>query len=161
MTTPTGPELNHAAVVERHNATGRIGRGFATGFGLMRGAIASTVAHDNHNVVVVGCNGADMAAAVERIAQLGGGQVAVLDGRPIAEVPLPLAGLMSDRPAAEVAAQTHRLNELTATELGASIEEPFMQLSFIALSVIPELRITDGGMVDVDAFAFVPVEVPV
>jgi adenine deaminase len=160
MRTPTGPELNHAAVVERHRATGRIGRGFVTGFGLRRGAIASTVAHDNHNVVVVGCNGADMAAAVARIAELGGGQVAVLDQRPLAEVPLPLAGLMSDRRAAEVAAQTHRLGELTATQLGATVEEPFMQLSFIALSVIPELRITDGGMVDVDAFAFVPVVLP-
>lgn len=151
-------DLIHAAVVERHHATGRIGRGYATGFGLRRGAMASTVAHDAHNCVVVGASGADMAAAVARLAELGGGQVAVLDGRVIAEVPLPLAGLMSDRPAAEVAEQLHALNAASAEGLGVTVEEPFMQLSFIALSVIPELRLTDGGLVDVDAFAYVPVE---
>ncbi|MHB8692025.1 MAG: adenine deaminase [Solirubrobacteraceae bacterium] len=149
-------DLNHAAVVERHHASGRIGRGFATGFGLARGAIASTVAHDNHNVVVVGTNGQDMAAAVARLAEIGGGQVAVLDHQVLAEVPLPLAGLMSDKRADDVAAEGEALNAVTATRLGVTVEEPFMQLSFIALSVIPEMRITDGGMVDVDAFAFVP-----
>jgi adenine deaminase len=148
-----------AAVVERHAATGRIGRGFATGFGLERGAIASTVAHDAHNVVVVGASGADMAAAVARLAELGGGQVAVLDGEALAEVPLPLAGLMSDRGAEEVADQIATLGRVAAERLGVSVEEPFMQLSFIALSVIPELRLTDGGLVDVDRFAYVPVEV--
>src|SRR6202012_805716 len=86
-----GADVAHAAVVERHRATGRIGRGFATGFGLERGAIASTVAHDAHNVVVVGASGPDMAVAVARLAELGGGQVAVLDGRIVAELPLPLA----------------------------------------------------------------------
>jgi adenine deaminase len=84
--------------------------------------------------------------------------VAVLEGRVVAEVPLPLAGLMSDRPAAEVAAQAGDLNRAAADALGVTLEEPFMQLSFLALSVIPELRITDGGLVDVDEFAYVPVE---
>jgi adenine deaminase len=156
-----GLDLAHAAVVERHHATGRIGRGFTTGFGLARGAIASTVAHDAHNVVVVGALGAgsDMAAAVARLAELGGGQVAVLDGAVLAEVPLPLAGLMSDRGAAEVAEQLRTLGRAAARRLGTTVKEPFMQLSFIALSVIPQLRLTDGGLVDVDRFAYVPVEV--
>jgi adenine deaminase len=152
-------DVAHAAVVERHRATGRIGRGFATGFGLERGAIASTVAHDAHNVVVVGASGPDMAAAVARLAEIGGGQAAILDGRVLAEVPLPLAGLMSDRSAGEVADQIAVLGRAAADHLGVSVAEPFMQLSFIALSVIPELRLTDGGLVDVERFDYVPVEV--
>jgi adenine deaminase len=157
-----GADLAHAAVVERHRASGRVGLGYATGFGIKQGAMASTVAHDAHNCVTVGALGpggaADMAAAVARLAEIGGGQVAVLDGRVVGEVPLPLAGLMSDRPAAEVAEQIRALNEAAATPLGTTVEEPFMQLSFLALSVIPELRLTDGGLVDVGAFAYVPVE---
>jgi adenine deaminase len=153
-----GTDVAHAAVVERHHATGRIGRGYVTGFGLRRGAIASSVAHDAHNCVLVGASSDDMAVALARIAELGGGQVAVLDGRVLAQVPLPLGGLMSDRPAAEVAQQIHRLSEVAETALGVTVAEPFMQLSFIALSVIPQLRLTDGGLVDVDAFAYVPVE---
>ena len=152
-------DLAHAAVVERHHATGRIGRGFVTGFGLRRGAIASTVAHDAHNVVVVGASGEDMATAVSRLAEIGGGQVAVLDGTVLAEVPLPLAGLMSDLPADAVCDQIAALGAAAADRLGVTLQEPFMQLSFIALSVIPQLRLTDGGLVDVDRFAFVPVEV--
>jgi adenine deaminase len=97
---------------------------------------------------------------VARLGELGGGQVAVLDGRVVAEVPLPLAGLMSDRPAAEVAAQIEALNEAAASALGVTLEEPFMQLSFLALSVIPQLRLTDGGLVDVDRFSYVPVALP-
>ena len=156
-----GPDadLNHAAVVERHRATGRIGRGFVTGFGLKRGAIASTVAHDAHNCVVVGASGEDMAVAVARLAEIGGGQVAVLDGSVVAEVPLPLAGLMSDQSADRVADQLRGLGAAAAERLGTTVEEPFMQLSFIALSVIPELRLTDGGLLDVERFAYVPVEV--
>jgi adenine deaminase len=146
-------------VVERHRATGRIGRGFVTGFGLKRGAIASTVAHDAHNCVVVGATGEDMAAAVARLAEIGGGQVAVLDGSVVAEVPLPLAGLMSDQSADRVADQLRGLGAAAAERLGTTVEEPFMQLSFIALSVIPELRLTDGGLLDVERFAYVPVEV--
>jgi adenine deaminase len=159
-----GADVAHAAVVERHRGSGRIGLGYATGFGLRRGAMASTVAHDAHNGVTVGARAPggpdDMAAAVSRLAELGGGQVAVLDGRVLGEVPLPLAGLMSDRRAGEVAAQIHDLNRAAADTLGVTIEEPFMQLSFLALSVIPELRLTDGGLVDVGEFAYVPVEVP-
>jgi adenine deaminase len=155
-----GADLAHAAVVERHHATGRIGLGYATGFGIERGAMASTVAHDGHNCVTIGAPGAgaDMAAAVARLVELGGGQVAVLDGQVVGEVPLPLAGLMSDLPAREVAGQLADLGEAAASRLGTTVEEPFMQLSFFALSVIPELRLTDGGLVDVGRFAYVPVE---
>jgi adenine deaminase len=151
----SGSDLAFAAVVERHHATGRVGRGFVTGFGLTRGALASTVAHDAHNVVCVGADGEDMAVAVARLAEIGGGQVAVRDGRVVAEVALPLAGLMSDRPAGEVAHALEVLGRAAASELGVTVAEPFMQLSFIALSVIPALRLTDGGLVDVDAFAHV------
>jgi adenine deaminase len=149
-------DVAHAAVVERHRATGRIGRGFVTGFGLRRGAIASTVAHDAHNVVCVGVSGADMAVAVARLAELGGGQLAVLDGAVVAELPLPLAGLMSDRGAIEVSDRLQGLRDTAARALGVTVEEPFMQLSFIALSVIPQLRITDGGTLDVAGQAYVP-----
>jgi adenine deaminase len=99
-----------------------------------------------------------MAAAVTRLAEIGGGQVAVLDGEVIAEVPLPLAGLMSDQSADQVADQLHVLGVAAAEQLGTTVEEPFMQLSFIALSVIPELRLTDGGLVDIERFEYVPVE---
>ncbi len=151
-------DVAHAAVVERHHATGRIGRGYVTGFGLRRGALASTVAHDAHNVVCIGAAGADMAVAVARLAELGGGQVAVVDGHVVAEVALPLAGLMSDMPAGEVASALDALGAVAARQLGVTVAEPLMQLSFIALSVIPEMRLTDGGLVDIDQFAFVPVQ---
>ena len=99
-----------------------------------------------------------MAVAVARLAELGGGQVAVLDGHVAAELALPLAGLMSDMPAGEVASALDALGAVAARQLGVTVEEPFMQLSFIALSVIPELRLTDGGLVDVGQFAYVPVQ---
>ncbi len=159
VTVGSDDDLCFAAVVERHRQTGHIGTGFATGFGLRRGALASTVAHDAHNVVCIGSGGADMVAAVARLEEIGGGQVAILDGRVVAELPLPLAGLMSDRSAAEVAAAQSALSLAAERELGVTIAEPFMQLSFIALSVIPELRLTDGGLVDVNAFAYVDVRV--
>jgi adenine deaminase len=144
-------------VVERHRETGRVGLGYVHGFGLERGAIASTVAHDAHNCMVVGAvdasGPADMAAGIARLAELGGGQVAILDGRVIAEVPLPIGGLMSDKPIAAVAAEVEAVEQAAATALGVSIATPFMHLSFLGLSVIPELRITDRGLVDVQRFA--------
>jgi adenine deaminase len=144
-------------VVERHRETGRIGLGYVHGFGLERGAIASTVAHDAHNCMVVGAldasGPADMAAGIARLAEIGGGQVAILDGRVIAEVPLPIGGLISDKPIAAVAAEVEAVEQAAAAALGVSIATPFMHLSFLALSVIPELRITDRGLVDVQRFA--------
>lgn len=149
-------DLARLAVLERHRRTGRIGLGLVSGFGLQRGAFASTVAHDAHNVMVVGSRSAsgpaDMAAAVARLAELGGGQVAVLDGRVVAEVRLPIGGLMSDRPSAEVADEIEHLGARTAEVLGVTLPAPFMQLSFLGLSVIPHLRLTDLGLIDVDRF---------
>jgi len=143
-------------VVERHHETGRIGLGYVHGFGLTRGAIASTVAHDAHNCMVVGAldasGPADMAAAVARLAGIGGGQVAILGGRVIAEVALPIGGLMSDKAVAAVAAEVEAVEHAAAAALGVGIAAPFMQLSFLGLSVIPELRITDRGLVDVNRF---------
>jgi adenine deaminase len=155
--TDPGSGVARIAVAERHLGTGRVGLGYVLGFGLTRGAIASTVAHDAHNCMIVGDLGpagpADMAVAIARLAELGGGQVAVLDGRVIAEIALPIAGLMSDRPAAAVAAAVEHLEHVAAAELGVTIGTPFMHLSFLGLSVIPELRITDRGLVDVGKFA--------
>ena len=151
-------DLAKIAVVERHLATGRVGLGFLAGSGLRRGALASSVAHDAHNLVVVGMSDRDMAFAVERLAELGGGIVAVDDLRVIAECPLPVAGLLSDAPLADVIAQSRACNE-AAHELGWSGATPFLTLSFLALSVIPHLKITDRGLVDVDRFAIVPLAV--
>ncbi|MGO9143534.1 MAG: adenine deaminase [Streptosporangiaceae bacterium] len=149
------------AVAERHLQTGRIGLGYVHGFGLARGAIASTVAHDAHNCMLVGSldesGPADMAVALARLAELGGGQVAVLGGQVLAEVALPIGGLMSDRPGDVVASELESLERVTAEALGVAIGAPFMHLSFLGLSVIPQLRITDLGLVDVDNFALTSV----
>ena len=148
-------DLAKIAVIERHHATGRVGRGLVTGFGLRRGGFASTVAHDAHNVVAVGVDDASILACAARLQELGGGCVVAVDGQVTGELPLPVAGLLSDRPVEEVVA---RLDELHGRlrELGVTIEAPFMTLSFLALSVIPALKITDRGLVDVDRFEIVP-----
>jgi adenine deaminase len=146
------------AVVERHHATGRVGVGFVRGFGLQRGAFATTVAHDAHNIVCVGVDDHDMALAIARLGQIGGG-IVVHDGGDVrGELPLPVAGLLSDRPAAEVVERLETLERLLA-EQGVGIVSPFMSLSFLALSVIPSLKITDLGLVDVDRFQIVPLTV--
>jgi len=147
-------DLAKIAVVERHLGTGRVGLGFVRGFGLQRGAIASTVAHDAHNVVVVGMNDASMAAAVRRLANRGGGIVVVDGAEVLAELPLPVAGLLSDAPFEEVVAASHELAAAAHT-IGCTLEAPFQHLSFLALSVIPSLKITDLGLVDVDRFELV------
>jgi adenine deaminase len=153
-----GRDLAKIAVVERHLATGRMAVGFVRGFGLARGALASTVAHDAHNVVVVGVDDHDMARAVRRLSELGGGVVVVDDNRLRAELPLPVAGLLSDAPCDEVVAAS-RACVAAAHELGCTLESPFQTLAFLALSVIPSLKITDRGLVDVDRFELVPLEV--
>jgi len=150
-------DLAKVAVVERHRETGRIGVGFVSGFGLLTGALASTHAHDAHNVVVVGVDDADMAAAVNRLAEIGGGQVLVEGGGVVAEVACPIGGLLSDRPAEEVAASVEAL-DAAARRMGVSLGSPFMAMSFLALSVIPELKITDRGLVDTVNFEFVPLQ---
>jgi adenine deaminase len=147
-------DLAKIAVVERHLGTGRVGLGLVRGFGLQRGAIASSVAHDAHNVVVVGMNDSSMAAAVRRLANRGGGIVVVDGAEVLAELPLPVAGLLSDAPLDEVVARSHALAEAART-LGCTLEAPFQHLSFLALSVIPSLKLTDRGLVDVDRFELV------
>ncbi len=148
-------DLVKIAVVERHHATGRVGVGFATNVGLKRGAFASTVAHDAHNIVLLGMDDGDMAACAKRLAEIGGGIVIADAGQVVEELPLPIAGLMSDRPLGEVnerlRSMEHRLQGM-----GVTLASPFMTLSFLALSVIPELKITDRGLVDVNRFELVP-----
>ncbi|HKY23559.1 MAG TPA: adenine deaminase [Gaiella sp.] len=151
-------DLVKLAVVERHLATGRVGLGLLSGSGLERGALASTVAHDAHNLVVVGPDDEDMAFAVGRLAELGGGIVVVEGRRVVAECPLPVAGLLSDQPLDVVVAQSRACNE-AAAGLGWSGATPFLTLAFLALSVIPSLKLTDRGLVDVDRFELVPLAV--
>jgi adenine deaminase len=148
-------DLLKIAVVERHRSTGNIGLGLVQGVGLKRGAIASSVAHDSHNIVVIGANDADMRAAVAAIAEMDGGQVAVADGQVQAACPLPIAGLMSDRPLEEVRDQVAALTD-AAHALGCTLPDPLMTMSFLALPVIPALKLTDKGLVDVNKFDFVP-----
>ena len=141
-------------MLERHGRNGGIGRGFVTGFGITRGAIASSIGHDSHNVCVIGCSDEDMAVAVNRLIALRGGFAAAVDGRVTAELALPVAGLMSDRPFEEVEQGLRRLRAAVAA-MGTPLHEPFLQMAFLALPVIPHLRITDKGLVDVDRFALV------
>jgi adenine deaminase len=151
-----GRDLAKVAVIERHRGTGRIGIGFVSGFGLRRGALASTHAHDAHNLGVVGMNDADMALAANHLREIGGGQVAVLNGHVVAELPCPVAGLLSELPFEDVASGATRLDEAAHSDLGATYPAPLMAMSFLALTVIPELRITDRGLVDVTRFERVP-----
>jgi adenine deaminase len=151
-------DLVKIAVIERHHATGRIGLGLATNLGLKRGAFASTVAHDAHNIVVIGVDDRDMAACAMRLAEIGGGVVIADGGRVVEELPLPVAGLMSDKPLAEVHERMRSMERRLAT-MGVGMAAPFMTLSFLALSVIPELKITDRGLVDVTRFELVPLGV--
>lgn len=142
------------AVLGRHDRRGNVGRGFVKGFGLQRGAIASSVGHDSHNVCVVGCSDSDMAVAVNRLIALGGGFVAAADGAVLAELALPIAGLMSDQPF-EAVERGLRALRAAVRRLGTPLHEPFLQMAFLPLPVIPHLRITDRGLVDVDRFELV------
>jgi len=150
-------DVAKVAVLERHGRNGNIGRGFVRGFGLSAGAIASSIGHDAHNIIVVGQDDADMALAVNRLIALQGGFVAVRDQTILGELGLPIAGLMSDRPALEVEANLRKLRaELRG--LGCRLAEPFVQMAFLPLSVIPHLKITDFGLIDVDRSQVVPLD---
>ena len=151
-------DLVKIAVLERHHASGRVGLGFATSVGLTRGAFASTVAHYSHNVVMLGVDDADMAACASRLAEIGGGIVIAEGGQVVDELPLPVAGLMSDQPLAFVHERLRSMEQRLA-RMGVMMSAPFMTLSFLALSVIPELKITDRGLVDVDRVELVPLGV--
>jgi adenine deaminase len=146
-----GRDILKLAVVERHHGTGRIGLGFVRGFGLKEGALVSSVAHDSHNIIAVGCNDGDLFTAVKVVEEMNGGLAAVRNGEVLAKLPLPLAGLMTDRPLAEVARGWEELRQV-ARDLGSVPAEPFMVLSFLPLPVIPELKLTDMGLVDVNLF---------
>lgn len=147
-------DLVRIAVVERHGKNGNIATGFVKGFGLKRGAIASTVCHDHHNIACVGVDYADMALAVNRMSEIEGGFVVAAGGTVLAELPLPVAGLMSLDPFEAVHERLVSLRT-AAKSLGVTLEEPFLQLAFLALPVIPSLKITDRGMVDVDRFELI------
>ncbi len=150
-----GRDLLKLATVERHHNTGNVGLGFVQGLGLKQGAIAGSVGHDCHNITVAGADDASMRAAVRAVKELGGGLVAVLGEQLLGSVSLPIGGLMSDQPVESVRAQLDALLEAVRV-LGSPLHDPFMQLGFLALEVIPKLKLTDLGLVDVDAFDFVP-----
>ncbi len=148
-------DLLKMAVIERHLATGKVGKGLVRGIGLKQGAIASTVAHDHHNIVVIGADDHSMMTAARAIAETRGGMAAADGDSVLARLPLPIAGLMSDQPIERVRDEMADL--LTAAHhLGSSLHDPFMAMSFLALPVIPSLKLTDHGLVDVDKFEVVP-----
>lgn len=142
------------AVIERHGKNGNHANGFVQGFGLKKGAIASTVGHDSHNICVVGVSEEDMALAANRLGEIKGGFVVVEDGKVTGEIPLPVAGLMSLEPHESVRDTLHHLRQ-AAYALGTTLEEPFLQVAFLPLPVIPHLKISDKGMVDVDKFRLI------
>jgi adenine deaminase len=148
-------ELNYAAVIERHGKNGNIGLGFVTGFGLKKGAIASTVSHDSHNIVAIGATPEEIAFAAKALAGIGGGYVIVEGAEVLASLPLKVAGLMSREPISRVVSELKKLHE-KAVLLGTSLPSPLMTMSFIALPVIPEIRLTDMGLVDVNKFDLIP-----
>ncbi len=151
-------DLAKMVVIERHRASGEIGHGFARGFLLRSGAIASSVAHDAHNIIVVGMSDEDMHTAAVRLVKLRGGLVVANEGKVLAEVPLPIAGLVSDEPA-EAAAEKLRDLCKAARDLGCPLEQPFMALSFLSLSVIGKLKLTNHGLIDVEQFKVIPLTV--
>ncbi len=147
-------------VVERHKATGNIGLGLVKGFRLERGALASSIAHDSHNIVAIGASDEDIFTAIKEIERLQGGLVVAVSGKVLASLALPIAGLLSDEPLEVVVDGLEKLEQL-ARDLGTTLPSPFATLSFLALPVIPELRLTDRGLVDVNAFKLVKSFVPV
>ncbi|MCR5261297.1 MAG: adenine deaminase [Candidatus Gastranaerophilales bacterium] len=149
-------DLLKIMVFERHKATGNIGKGFVKGFGLKSGAIASTVAHDSHNMIVVGTNDADMQMAATELVKTQGGKVVVNNGKVVSILPLPIAGLMSDQPFETVLQQCHDLKD-GVKQIGCNLEDPFMTMAFLSLSVIPDIKITDKGVFDVNAFKFIDI----
>lgn len=147
----TENDILKIAVIERHKATGNIGLGFVKGFGLKSGAIASTVAHDSHNMIVIGTNDDDMYYAAVELVKSQGGKIIVENGKTLSHLALPVAGLMSDKPAEEVMEKITELED-AAKKIGCKIADPFMSMAFLSLSVIPEIKITDKGLIDVNKF---------
>ena len=154
ITPDTGRDILKLVVVERHKATGNIGLGLVTGFGLKKGALASSIAHDSHNIIAVGTNDEDIFTAIKEIERLQGGLVAAAEGKVLANLALPIAGLLSDETLEVVVDKLEKL-EQRAKDLGTVQPSPFATLSFLALPVIPELRLTDLGLVDVNEFRLI------
>jgi|UniRef100_A0A7V6A151 adenine deaminase len=152
--TDTARDLLKLAVVERHHGSGRLGLGLVKGFGIRKGALASTVAHDSHNLVLLGASEEDMIAAANHLMKLGGGLAVVAGGQVLADLPLPVAGLLSLASLEEVA-QAHGRLKKAYRSLGGTLADPFMELSFLSLEVIPALKLTDLGLVDVNRFQVV------
>lgn len=152
-------DIAKLVVIERHGKNGNVGKGFVRGFGLEDGALASTVGHDSHNIICVGMNDQDMLIAAQRLAEFQGGWVVVRDGKVTASVSLPVAGLMTNKSAREVTPEIEALHH-AARELGSKLSSPFMALSFLALPVIPSLKLTDHGLVDVEKFSVIDLAVP-
>jgi adenine deaminase len=148
-------DLLKICVFERHCGSGNVGVGFIKGFGLREGALASTVAHDSHNLMVVGTSDEEILAAARMVEDMGGGQAVVRNGEALAQLPLDVAGLMSTLSLVEVKDRVLELRE-AARRSGCPLEDPFMTLSFMALPVIPELKMTDRGLFDVGTFSHVP-----
>ncbi len=150
-------DLLKLVVIERHHASGRVGLGLVKGFGLRKGAIASSVAHDAHNLIIAGADDSDILLATRILESMGGGFACVVDGDVRATVPLPYGGLISPLPAAELVQQLRVLDAAVA-ELGCTLDHPCMTLSFLSLSVIPSLKLTDQGLIDVETFKLVPLQ---
>jgi adenine deaminase len=150
-------DLLKLVVIERHHASGRVGLGLVKGFGLKKGALASSVAHDAHNLVIAGTNDSDILRAAHVLKEMGGGFACIVDGVIRASVPLPLGGLVSPLPAHALVQQLRAL-DAAAAELGCTLEHPCMTLSFLSLSVIPALKLTDQGLIDVENFTLLPLQ---
>jgi len=144
-------------VIERHHASGHIGLGLVKGFGMRKGALASSVAHDAHNLVIAGASDSDILKAARTLEEMGGGFACVVDGEVRARVPLPYGGLVSPLPVNELVQQLHKL-DAAAAELGCTLDHPCMTLSFLSLSVIPSLKLTDQGLIDVETFTLLPLQ---
>jgi len=147
-------DLLRLYVVERHRASGRIGKGLVHGFHLQQGALATSIGHDSHNIIAIGISDNDVIKAVTTINKMGGGIALVNEGRVIESLELPIAGLMSDKPLEQVSSRTRSL-VAACRNLGVTLADPIMTLSFMALPVIPQLKLTDQGLVDVQTFSHV------
>ena len=153
-------DICKVAVIERHHETGKIGLGFLSGYGIKSGAVAISVAHDSHNIIVAGVSNEDMTFAVEKLIEMEGGMILVKNGKIISSLPLPIAGIMSDKSGEFIAEELEKLHEKAHNELGISKNvEPVMTLTFMSLSVIPEIKLTDRGLFDYESFNFIDVEV--
>ncbi|MCG8479597.1 MAG: adenine deaminase, partial [Spirochaetales bacterium] len=151
--------VSKLAVIERHRATGNIGLGLVEGYDVNGGAVATTIAHDSHNLIVIGDNDHDMLIAASELIRCSGGMTLAKGGDILGTLPLPIAGLMSNEPGEEISARLARLNRLAHDELGVHREiDPFMSLSFLALPVIPDIKLTDMGLFDVGRFEFMDIE---